>query len=439
MSALSTLTLAVAVMAATCAGAGVKAEPASLPLAGDVLYALPPEPVVRRSLEALPQLRLGALNNELAAAEQLKLNAGTHEWMVRAGASRRRVVGEQSYREHELGLERSVRWFGKADQDRKIGEQGISLAEAQRADAWHEAGRALMQDWYAALRAQATVQRLAEQQALVQQLRATAERRVKAGESPALELMQADTEMRRFDAQLEQARLELTQALTLLATVYSHLPEPQLPAQQLPQPSLQPSLQPPRPLEQNSMQDDMAAQVVRITQDNHELELAQVEAQLYGLKAQRAASERMPDPTLALRAGRERDGQERTLGLSLSIPLPGAARSAEHSAAAVRARMATERVQQVTSKVQLEARRAVADQRHSYQIWLSLSQVAEQSQRQAQLMDRAWQSGEASLADALLSHRQASDAALAAQTAQINALAAAARVQLDAHALWAID
>lgn len=425
-SALLAMAAAAAAAAAASDGAPVAASnghAARLPLAGDLLYALPPEAVARRTLEALPELRLGTLNNELASAEQAKLNAGPHEWIVRAGASQRRVVGEQRYREQELGLERSLRWFGKAGQDRKIGEKGISLAEAQRADAWHEACRALMHDWYDALRAQAAVQRLTEQHALVQQLKSVAERRVKAGDSPALESMQADTELRRSEAQLEQARQDVAQALTLLSTTYSHLPEPQL--AYLPEPQ--------------RAQEDMPAQVASITEDNHELELAQVEAQLYGLKAKRAASDRMPDPTLAIHTGRERDGQERTLGLTLTIPLPGAARSAETSAAAVRARMADERVSQVKTKVQLDARRAVSEQRHSYQIWTSLRAVAEQSRREAQLMERAYQSGEASLTDALLVRRQALDAALAAQTAQITALAAGARVQLDAHALWSID
>lgn len=421
--ALAAALACVATQAAATNAAPPAAAPAHLPLAGDLLYALPPEVAARRTLAALPQLRLGTLNNELAAAEQAKLNAGPHEWTVRAGASQRRVVGEQRYREQELGLERGLRWFGKAEQDRKIGEQGVSLAEAQRADAWHEACRTLMNDWYDTLRAQAAVQRLTEQHALVRQLKAVAERRVKAGDSPALELMQADTELRRSEALLEQARQDAAQALALLSITYSQLPQPQL--EGLPEPQ--------------RVADEMPLQIARITEDNHELELAQVEAQLYGLKARRAHSERMPDPTLALRAGRERDGQERTIGLTLSIPLPGAARSAETSAAAVRARMADERVNQVKTKVQLDARRAVSEQRHSYQIWTSLRDVAEQSRRQAQLMERAYQSGEASLTDALLVRRQALDAALAAQTAQITALAASARVQLDAHALWSID
>jgi cobalt-zinc-cadmium efflux system outer membrane protein len=70
---------------------------------------------------------------------------------------------------------------------------------------------------------------------------------------------------------------------------------------------------------------------------------------------------------------------------------------------------------------------------------MPLPQAPHSHDRQAELMERAYQAGETTLAEALLSRRQALDAALSAQTAQIAALAAAARVQLDAHALWKID
>ncbi|KQQ40075.1 hypothetical protein ASF61_04550 [Duganella sp. Leaf126] len=411
-----------AVLGYACALAAGGAH-AGLPLAGDVLYALPPEAAVRRSLAALPQLRLGALEQDLAAAERDKLTAGTHEWIARVGAAQRRVEGERRYREQELGVERAVRWFGKADQDRRIGEQGVALAQARRTDAWHEAGRALMQDWYDALRALATVQLLSEQHALMLQLQSAAALRVQAGDAPALERMQAGTELARAEAALAQARHDAAQALALLATTYGALPAPTV--DRLPEPQ--------------DDADDVATRVASIVGDNHELELAAAEAQFYALKARRAASERMPDPTLGLRSTRERDGQERTLGVTLSIPLGGAARSAEGAAAAVQARMADERVDQTRARVQRDAQRAVTEQRHAYRHWAGLRDVAQQSAHQAALIGRAYQAGEVGLAEALLSRRQALDATLAAHTAQIAALAAAARVRLDAHALWAID
>lgn len=406
-----------------CAISGMAyAQHGGLPVAGEQLYALPPEPVVRTVLRALPQLRESALHDALAASERQRLDAGPGEWVLRAGMARRTADG-QRYREEEVSAERSVRWFGKAAQDRAIGDQGRDVAAAQRADAWHEAGRALMRDWYDALRTQATVHRLAEQHALFEQLQGVAARRVKAGDAPALELLQAQTEVLRSRAALEQADRELSQALLLLATLYPGLPAPH--AGQLPQPQAAPS----------AGTDDVA----RLTDDNHELALAHAEALSQQLKARRAASDRMPDPTLGVRMSRERDGQERLWGVSVSMPLPGAARSAEASSAAVRARMADERVAQVRQQVELNARRTVAEQRQSYQIWRSLGEVAAQSRRQADLLERAYQAGECPLSEALLSRRQAHDAALGAQTAQIGALAAAARTELDAHALWTSD
>jgi outer membrane protein TolC len=403
-------------------GSSVYAQHGALPVAGEQLYALPAEPQVRTVLRALPQLRESGLHGELAVSERNLLEAGPGEWVVRAGVARRTADG-QRYREQEAAIERTVRWFGKAAQDRAIGDKGLDVAEAQRADAWHEAGRALMRDWYGALRGEATVRRLAEQHALVEQLQEIAAKRVKAGDAPALELLQAQTEVLRSRAAVEQADKELAQALQLLATMYPGLPAPR--ADQLPEPKAAPAA--------------VAADVTRLMDDNHELELAQAQAQWQQLKARRADSDRMPDPTLGVRMSRERDGQERLLGFSVSMPLPGAARSADAASAVVRARMADEHVAQVRRQVELDARRTVADQRQSYQIWRSLGQVAAHSRRQADLMERAYQAGESTLSEALLSRRQAHDATLAAQTAQISALAAAARTELDAHALWVAD
>ncbi|WP_306391859.1 TolC family protein [Telluria beijingensis] len=405
-----------------CAGAWAAGDAAAqLPLAGDRLYGLPPEAAARQALAALPALRAGGINRELAGAERERLAAGPYEWIASAGLARRSIRGSgERFREEEAGLERTVRWFGKAGQDRAIGDQGVALAESQRADLWHEAGRALMRDWYAALTAHAAELRLAQQHALVERLRQVAERRVKAGDGAALELMQADTELRRSGALLEQARLDAVQASSLLAATYAALPAPD--AHALPEPQAL----------------DALAQVdlPRLMDDNHELALARAESAWEELRARRASSERMPDPTIGVRVARERAGEERLVGLSLSMPIPGALRSAESRAAVLRAGMAQERVEQTRVRVEVDARRALAEQAHRHRLWIELRDVAAQSARQADLMERAYQAGETTLADGLLARRMALDAALSAQTAQIAALAAAARVQLDAHALW---
>ena len=399
-----------------CVAAGAQAAPGAL-------SALPPEAEVRRVLASLPALREGVLNAQLAGAERDKLAAGPHEWTLRAGASRRTVPGAERYREQEVALERPLRWFGKAGQDQALGEQGLAVARAQHADAWHETGRALLRDWFDALRELAGVARLEEQLAVTQRLQAIAARRVRAGDGAGLELLQADTEQRRVLALLQQARQRSEQTLTLLAVSYPGLPRPQADAQ-------------PPPL---SSGEAVSGWVQRIEHDNHELQLAQAEAELYAMRVRRQASDAMPDPTLALRAARERDGQERVFGVSLSFPLPGAGRAADRSAAAIQAAMARERVAQTQLRVALAARRAANDSVHTREIWSTLQEVQQQAARQADLMLRAYEAGECPLAEALAGRRQALDAALTAQTAQIEALAALARLQLDAHAIWSID
>jgi len=385
--------------------------------------ALPPEAEVRRVLASLPALRQGVLNTQLAGAERDKLAAGPYEWTVRAGASRRTAPGAERYLEQEVALERPLRWFGKASLDQALGEQGLAVARALHGDAWHEAGRALLRDWFDALRDLAGVARLEEQLAVTQRLQSIAARRVQAGDGAALDLLQAETEQRRVLALLQQARQRSEQTLTLLAISYPGLPRPQADSLPLPQ----------------AGSESAASWAERIVHDNHELQLAQAEADLYAMRASRLASDAMPDPTLALRAARERDGQERVFGVSLSFPLPGAGRTADRSAAAIKASMARERVAQTQLRVALAARRAASDSVHSHALWMTLQEVQQQTIRQAELMQRAYQAGECTLAVALAGRRQALDAALTAQTAQIEALAAQARLQLDAHAIWSID
>lgn len=393
------------------------------PADADALAVLPAESLVRQALAAIPQLRQVALQGELAQANKAGLEAGRHEWTVRAGAANRSEQGGPRWREQELALERPLRWFGKAGQDAAIGATGVAVAEAAHEDAWHEAGRALLGDWFAALREEHAQARLQEQLALAGQLQRIAAQRVKAGDGAALEQLQAETEQARVAAQVQQAAQRAAQARQLLQSTYPGLPAAMASALPLP----------PEP------DGSDTGWIARIVEHNHELELAGAEMELAARQARRVASERMPDPTLTLRASRERGGQERVLGVMLAMPLPGAGRSADSRAASVRADVARERMDQARIRVDAAAKRAVLDRNHSHQIWQTMRQIVQQSEWQAAAMMRAYAAGEVSLSEALLARRQALDAALAAQSAQLDALQAYARLKLDAHLLWAFE
>jgi outer membrane protein TolC len=313
-------------------------------------------------------------------------------------------------------VERPLRWFGKAGKDAAIGDKGTLMAQAAYEDAWHEASRGLMKDWFDAVRELAATARLAEQQALTARLRSIAEKRFDAGDAAQLDVQQADTESRRVAALLQQAQLRADQALQQLSSTYPGLPQPR--------PSALPA--PPAPRESSAIWFD------RITSDNHELTLARAEADLALLQAGRVASERMP-------VARERSGRENIYGVVIAFALPGEARSAEAGSAALKAGMASQRLAQTQVKVELAARRLIMEAGRSHEIWQSMERIGQQSQRQATTMMLAYELGEVTLTEALNTRRQAHDAVLLAESAKIDALSAHSRLLLDAHLLWSAD
>ena len=119
------ITVLLAALSGHAAAAAYASENAG---ASDPLSILPPDPVVRQALASLPQLRASTLNIDLAASTRSRLQAGPHEWSVRAGLNRRTDQGGDRFNEQELVVERPVRWFGKADKDAAIGNKGTLMA-----------------------------------------------------------------------------------------------------------------------------------------------------------------------------------------------------------------------------------------------------------------------------------------------------------------------
>ena len=388
---------------------------------------LPSEAVVRKVFENLPQLRSAKMGLDLAGNQQKRLEAGHYEWTARVGLNRRSDQLGERYQEQEFNLERPVRWFGKAEKDKALGAKGIEVAQSGYADVWHETSRSLMREWFDAVKESAAVKLLRQQVELTEQLQAIAEKRVKAGDAARYEQLSAQTELQRVRSLLQQAEQREELALQILRSNYPGLPlpEPMNEAKPLPQPQL----------------NTASAEVWmhKIMDDNHELELAQAEAAYMSLQAARVESDRMPDPTVGIRSSRERNGQEKIFGFSISMPFPGEARSLERGSAQLRAKMANEKLQQVQMKVTLAAQKAIADNQRHYANWQTLQSLRQQSLEQAQLMQTAYKLGELAIGDAINARKTALDAAMAADAAQIDALASYARLHLDAHLIWALD
>jgi outer membrane protein TolC len=391
--------------------------------AGPYPAAVPPEAVVRAVLEKLPQVNAARQGINLEEANRARLRAGSYEWSARTTLQQRRESIGPRYNEADLVVERPVRWFGKAEKDAALGDQGVVIANSSLADAWHEASRGLLKAWFDWVREQSAAQRLGAQLALLGQQLEFAQKRVKAGDAPKVELMLAEAERDRVAGmQLQAAQRASAAELELWhrypgieAVAPKPLPVPQPPA--------------------GSPEDWRA----KILADNHELALTDAEMQYARLRSERLTQERTPDPTIGVRVGRERGGQENLVGVTISIPFGGAARGAQSDAGIAQAAIAFERNRQVRAKVDGDAARVVNASQAAQGIWERLANVARQTGANADLVMKAYSLGETNLIEALQVRRQAIEALLAAETAQVDALEAHARVLLDAHVIWAFD
>ncbi len=248
-------------------------------------------------------------------------------------------------------------------------------------------------------------------------------KKVSAGETARLEallseahLVQAETQQAQAQARRERAANELAQHFPGIA-----LPEALVP--QAPQP----------------IADSPAQWRERVLAHNHELAVARTAARRGMLLAQQLEAERLPDPTLGLKLASERDGQDRIIGLQLTIPLPGAARAASARAGTAEAEAANAREALVLTRVEAEARRTVGLAQGAHATWQRLTDVATRMDDNARLLEKAWNLGEGQFGELQTARRQAIEARLAATQALLDANEARYRLLLDAHELWPLD
>lgn len=385
---------------------------------------LPADAVVHSALEQHPMVRAARAGLDVGAARRDQLVAGTHEFEVTVGGARRRETATGvSLNEKEFGLQRALRLPNKGSTDEKLGDEVMNHAESSYGDALHETGRQLLASWFAAKREALAV---ATGDTLVttweEQVRVT-RRRVEQGDAAALDRSLTEAQLAQAEAQRAAARNRLRNAND---TLHQHFPG-------LPLPTAVSLPEPPLPEAQEEKWLDL------IRQHNHELAVARSEARQGRIVAERADQDRIPDPKLGLRWASERDGQEKLLGLQLTIPLPGSGRAAVSRGASAEAAAADAREAAVLAKVEMEARRVLLQVDSSYRQWRSLEDVAQRMQANAALLDKAWRLGEGTLNDLINARRLAGEASLAASQARADAHEAYYRLRLDAHVFWAFD
>jgi cobalt-zinc-cadmium efflux system outer membrane protein len=396
---------------------------------------LPPVAATREVIAALPPLLAAKAGVELAQARSQRLQAGVHEWAFKAGAQQRSDAVGDKFFETDLALERGVRFGRKGQTDKALGEMGVNAGQMSYADTWHETVRTLVQAWFEAQRARAQVLVLAQQTALAGDQLRVAQRRVKAGDAPRMDEMMARAELERAHSAEQQARGRLEVMLQELRVRYPGLALDTLKLDTLKLDAANTSDASGLP----ALPDADTTWLQRIMADNHELELAEAEAQVARLAAQRAQLDTRPDPLVGVRAARERGGAENVVGVYITVPISGALRTADARAAQAQADAAEQRLALTRQKVEAAAQRAVLQARHTRGVWERQQAVLVAMAQVAQLSSKAYALGEVSLTESLQARRNALDASLNAQAARWDALEAITRLLVDAHQLWAAD
>lgn len=392
-------------------------QPADLPAADEVA----------RILRSAPGVRAASSMVRVEEANRSRLEAGSYEWSVRLSAQRRRVTPtagpDENYHEHGAALERPLRLPGKAALDAELGAKGVEIAEWAHGDALHESGRALLRDWFVWLREGETARQWAQQAELLGRHAQGVGRRQQLGDAARIETVQAEAARAQAEAQLAQARVRERTAASELRRRYPGLSLPGEVRLSEPEPVI----------------GDEAEWMTAILENSHELGVARGEAQRAQVAASRSGRDRLPDPTLGLHVGRERGGEERILGMSLSIPLPGEARRAGAEAARAEADAASSREAAILQRVTTEAASLYHAASAARTSWESSRLAAQRLTQAAEMTARAYQLGEGSLNDLLAARRLANESQLAARLAQLEALELRYRLLLDAHRLWALD
>lgn len=394
---------------ALAADQGLK-RPDFLPSDTQILSAMEANPAVAEA-----RAMLGAAN-----AEARGLAAGEHELSLTTSLDQRRVRGAGDYSEWSVLLSRGLRAPGKRLMDLKAGEAGSGAARDGVEDAVHQASLRLAELWVAWLEAEARANLDRGEVATYARDLGGLKRRVALKDAAPLDLQQAEAALARAQAQAADSE---GVAAGLRADLDASFPG----LAPLNPPNLSAPAAPDRPFE---------AWRALIPQRSHEIHIARLLADRQSYMARRAQLDRLPDPTLGLRTFNERGGEETGVGLTFSIPLGVARRSATADRQSAEAAAAEARWAQVVREVGRTADTDVIAARAGFTAWREAAAAAQATELAGGRIQRAYELGERDLADLLVARRQTFEAQRLELSARARAHAAMLKLALDAHELW---
>lgn len=382
---------------------------------------LPPEAAVAEALDNHPSVLAARARIGAARAAARGQAVGPQEILAQGTIQRRDVRGVGMVPEYDLQLTRAIRLPGKAALDRRAGDAGVAAADNRADDARHQAALLLAGQWWRWTGAAAEAQTLGEAANILTSAVAATRRRLELRDASALELDQALAAEAAARAAALAATARADAARAALAASFPGLPLPAN-APPLPQPAI-PS-------------EGIARLQALVVERSHEIGASAADAaQADALKA-RAARERIADPSIGLRGFSEQGGNERGLGLVLSMPLGGRARQAAADQAAAMAVSAGAELAATRTVVDAVAAEDAALAAGYLKAWEQAAAAADAAGAAAQRQRTGHALGGVDLADRLVAERLARDAALDEVKARTAAVEAITRLRIDSHTLW---
>ena len=378
-----------------------------------------PTAIARPLLERDPSVASARAALEAARVEAGILERSPYEWTARISSQRRTVESGSRFNEWNAAIERPWRLPAKADADASLATATAEEGQARVSAALHGAGRELASLWLEWLGAENARELSQSMQAASTSNLDAVQKRLRAGDASRLDVGLAQGEL------AEQRRLANeteTQAKVAWARLQARFPGLDRIAAQLP------ALLP--PVETTTYLRD------RILEQSDEISLAQAQWRIAKAQAERARAERVPDPTIGLFASSEFGGQERVVGVTVSIPIPDGLRSRRADKAAYSAEAARQEIEQRRRQIEVEIAAALATVEGTFQAVQIAEAGSVAMQESAQLVQRAYSLGESDLQSLLTARRQAAMAAQGALAARVAAIKARTLLLVDARLVW---
>lgn len=388
---------------------------------------LPALSSVNATIAGVPAVIAAAARLDAARAHARQLAVGPYEITAEANYDRRFIRSvdnspARSVNELNLIANRSFRLPGKGALDREAEHYEIVAAENNYADARHQVALSLASAWFDLVAANERVSLLRKSSAEQSDLLRAVGLRVAYKDAAKLDADRSQLEAEMVRAQLASAQTDLARARSVLSATF---------------PTLIASVVPPAAV---LLQPDTAMLTAwhdRILLDSHELRAAQAAYDQQSTLARRARLDRIPDPQLGVRVFTEQGGDEKGVGLNLSVPLPGRYRGAVADQASATAREAAAHLAEVRRQVQVTADVDLADATGQLDAYAIAKRAVGAATTAVARLEQGYRLGGVDLADLLYARRQQRDAELTEADFRAKAARAVTKLRIDAHLLWA--